>query len=427
MSKHQELLEYIDDLEVGKKVSVRGLANRLQVSDGTAYRAIKEAQSRGLVSINDRSGTVRIATQEQRVIETLTFGEISKIASAEVMAGDNGLTQAFSKFAIAAMTKENILKYLTHGGLVIVGDRTDIQLLALHEGNAVLITGGVDIEPEVLAYANEQDIPVLRTDFDTFTVASRINRALSNELIKKEITTVADVYQSQAPTLFEVSTVKDYLDLVKKTNESRFAVVNQHMIVVGVVSMRDVTGKKNSTTIDKVMTRNPKLAKFEMTVASTSQKMIFDGYDMMPVVLGDNTYAGVVTKSDLLLSMQASSEQSQFSHTLSDDVARAVKEVQSYYTFTVEPFMMNNVGNIANGMMAEIISNITDRVMTKTKNKNIIIESMSIYFMGAVAIDDELEVYPKIISETRLGATIDFEVYLDYQIISKILVTLQIN
>lgn len=427
MSKHQELLEYIDDLEVGKKVSVRGLANRLQVSDGTAYRAIKEAQSRGLVSINDRSGTVRIATQEQRVIETLTFGEISKIASAEVMAGDNGLTQAFSKFAIAAMTKENILKYLTHGGLVIVGDRTDIQLLALHEGNAVLITGGVDIEPEVLTYANEHDIPVLRTDFDTFTVASRINRALSNELIKKEITTVADVYQSQAPTLFEVSTVKDYLDLVKKTNESRFAVVNQHMIVVGVVSMRDVTGKKNSTTIDKVMTRNPKLAKFEMTVASTSQKMIFDGYDMMPVVLGDNTYAGVVTKSDLLLSMQASSEQSQFSHTLSDDVARAVKEVQSYYTFTVEPFMMNNVGNIANGMMAEIISNITDRVMTKTKNKNIIIESMSIYFMGAVAIDDELEVYPKIISETRLGATIDFEVYLDYQIISKILVTLQIN
>lgn len=427
MSKHQELLDYIDDLEIGKKVSVRGLATRLNVSDGTAYRAIKEAQARGLVSINDRSGTTRIATQEQRVIETLTFGEIAKIASAEVMAGESGLTQAFSKFAIAAMTKENILKYLTHGGLVIVGDRTDIQLLALHEGNAVLITGGVDIEPQVLDYANAHGIPVLRTDFDTFTVASRINRALSNELIKKEIATVADVYQSQAPTLYEISTVKDYLDLVKKTNGSRFAVINQHKLVVGVVSMRDVTGKKNSTTIDKVMTRNPKLAKFDMTVASTSQKMIFDGYDMMPVVNSDSTYAGIISKSDMLRSMQESSEQSQFSHTMTDDVARAVKEVQSYYTFTVEPFMMNNVGNIANGMMAEIISNITDRVMTKTKNKNIIIESMSIYFMGAVAIDDELEVYPKIISESRLGATIDFEVYLDYQIISKILVTLQIN
>ncbi|GFH40203.1 DRTGG domain-containing protein [Lactococcus insecticola] len=427
MSKHQEILDYIDDLDIGKKVSVRGLANRLKVSDGTAYRAIKEAQARGLVSINDRSGTTRIATAEQRVIETLTFGEIAKVASAEVLAGEEGLTQAFSKFAIAAMTKENVLKYLTRGGLLIVGDRTDIQLLALHEKNAVLITGGVDVEDTVLDYANQQAIPVLRTDFDTFTVASRINRALSNELIKKEITTVADVYQSHAPTLFEISTVKDYLDLVKKTNESRFAVINQHKLVVGVVSMRDVTGKKNSTTIDKVMTRNPKLARFEMTVASTSQKMIFDGYDIMPVVNSDSTYAGIISKSDMLRSMQESSEQSQFSHTLTDDVARSIREVQSYFVFTVEPFMMNNVGNIANGMLAEIISSISGRVMTKTKNKNIIIESMNIYFMGAVAIDDELEVYPKIISETRLGATIDFEVYLDYQIISKVLVTVQIN
>lgn len=427
MSKHQDLLDYIDDLEIGKKVSVRGLANRLHVSDGTAYRAIKEAQSRGLVSINDRSGTTRIANQAQRVIETLTFGEISKIASAEVMAGETGLSQVFSKFAIGAMTKQNIRKYLTHGGLLIVGDRTDIQLLALDEENAVLITGGVDIDPEVLERANAQGIPVLRTDFDTFTVASRINRALSNELIKKEITTVADVYQSKAATLLENSTVKDYLDLVKKTNQSRFTVLNKDNFVVGVVSMRDVTGKKNSTTIDKVMTANPRVAKFEMTVASTSQKMIFDGYDMMPVINADHTFAGIISKSDMLRSMQDSSEQSQFSHTLSDEVINAVKEVQSYYAFVVEPFMMNNVGNIANGMLVEIISYISARVMTKTKRKNIIIESMTLYFLGAVSIDDELEVFPKIINETRLGATIDFEIYLDYQIISKILVTVQIN
>lgn len=70
--------------------------------------------------------------------------------------------------------------------------------------------------------------------------------------------------------------------------------------------MRDVTGKKNSTTIDKVMTRNPKLAKFDMTVASTSQKMIFDGYDMMPVINSDSTYAGIISKSDMR-SMQESS------------------------------------------------------------------------------------------------------------------------
>lgn len=160
------------------------------------------------------------------------------------------------------------------------------------------------------------------------------------------------------------------------------------------------------------MTSHPRLAKFDMTVASTSQKMIFDGYDMMPVINADNTFAGIISKSDMLRSMQESSEQSQFSHTLSDEVINVVKEVQSYYAFVVEPFMMNNVGNIANGMLVEIISYIAARVMTKTKRKNIIIESMTLYFLGAVSIDDELEVFPKIISETRLGATIDFEIYL---------------
>ena len=39
------------------------------------------------------------------------------------------------------MTEQNILSYLHDGGLLIVGDRTRIQLLALENENAVLVTG----------------------------------------------------------------------------------------------------------------------------------------------------------------------------------------------------------------------------------------------------------------------------------------------
>ena len=49
MSKHQEILDYLEALPIGKRVSVRSISNHLQVSDGTAYRAIKEAENRGLV------------------------------------------------------------------------------------------------------------------------------------------------------------------------------------------------------------------------------------------------------------------------------------------------------------------------------------------------------------------------------------------
>ena len=54
----------------------------------------------------------------------------------------------------------------------------------------------------------------------------------------------------------ETDTVKDYLDLVRKNRSSRFPVINQHQVVVGVVTMRDAGDKSPSTTIDKVMSRS---------------------------------------------------------------------------------------------------------------------------------------------------------------------------
>ena len=47
MSKHQEILDYLEALPIGKRVSVRSISNHLQVSDGTAYRAIKKLKIEG--------------------------------------------------------------------------------------------------------------------------------------------------------------------------------------------------------------------------------------------------------------------------------------------------------------------------------------------------------------------------------------------
>ena len=183
MSKHQEILAYLENLPIGKRVSVRSISNYLGVSDGTAYRAIKEAENRGIVETRPRSGTIRVKSKKV-VLEHLTYKEIADITGSEVLAGEKGLEKEFNKFSIGAMTEQNILRYLNEGGLLIVGDRTQIQILALENENAVLVTGGFDVDPEVLKLANRIEIPVLRTKHDTYTVATMINRALSNIQIK---------------------------------------------------------------------------------------------------------------------------------------------------------------------------------------------------------------------------------------------------
>ncbi len=49
-TKHEQILQYIDELPIGEKISVRQIAKALNVSEGTAYRAIKEAENKGYVS-----------------------------------------------------------------------------------------------------------------------------------------------------------------------------------------------------------------------------------------------------------------------------------------------------------------------------------------------------------------------------------------
>ena len=60
-----------------------------------------------------------------------------------------------------------------------------MQKLALENGATVLITGGFETSEEIAQLADRLGMPVLRTTYDTFTVATMINRALSDQLIKK--------------------------------------------------------------------------------------------------------------------------------------------------------------------------------------------------------------------------------------------------
>lgn len=90
-TKHEQLLEYISQLPIGGKISVRQIAKALSVSEGTAYRAIKEAETQGLVSTIERVGTIRIEKKKKDNIEKLTYAEVVNIVDGQVLGGRTGL------------------------------------------------------------------------------------------------------------------------------------------------------------------------------------------------------------------------------------------------------------------------------------------------------------------------------------------------
>src|SRR5699024_3453245 len=291
-TKHEQIIDYIVSLNIGTKISVRQIAKKLHVSDGTAYRAIKEAQNQGFVSTIERVGTIRIKQKKKENIERLTFAEIIKIVEGQVLGGSAGMYKTLSKFLIGAMQIDAIARYTEADSLFIVGNRVDAQRLALNDGAAVLITGGFDTEDSIKKLADEKELPLMSTSFDTFTVAAMINRAIYDQMIKKEIVFVRDIFTSkeEAYVLYTNDILQKWYELNEYSGHTRFPVLTTNSRVKGIVTSKDIIGKKTITKVEKVMTKNPHAVQLKTSLAYVAHMMIWEGIEIVPVVNASNQF-----------------------------------------------------------------------------------------------------------------------------------------
>ncbi len=437
-TKHDIILAHIESLPVGERISVRGIAKDLDVSEGTAYRAIKDAEAEGLVSTIQRVGTIRIERKLKKHIEKLTFSEVVRIIEGEVLGGEQGLEKDLNKFVIGAMKVKEMERYITPGSLMIVGNRENVQTLALKAGAAVLITGGFQTTPAIQQLADELEMPVISSTYDTFTVATLINRALSDQLIKKEILLVGDIYMPLDKTqyLMTTDTVKDYKILSEKTGHSRFPVVNRNMRVLGIITARDILEKNDSQILERIMTKDPRMSKKGMSVASVSHQMIWEGLEVMPVVADDLSLLGIVTRQDIMKAMQLVQRQSQVSDTISDQISgnlqridhtfEGVKLAQPEFSFVVTPQMVNELGTISFGVLSEIIANTSKRSLLTNQRRNTWIEQVNLHYFRLIQLESEIILKPKILEVGRRSAKLDIEVFIENSIVAKAIVVCQV-
>src|SRR5699024_3864531 len=101
-TKHEQILRHILSLEIGHKISVRQIAKTLNVSEGTAYRAIKDAENQGIVSTIERVGTIRIERKKKENFERLSFAEVINIVDGQVLGGRDGLHKTLNRLLIGA-------------------------------------------------------------------------------------------------------------------------------------------------------------------------------------------------------------------------------------------------------------------------------------------------------------------------------------
>ncbi|MGI6112514.1 MAG: DRTGG domain-containing protein [Mahellales bacterium] len=428
-TKHNLILEHITRLKPGTKISVRKISQHLNVSQGTAYRAIKEAQLLGMVRTIPRVGTVRVENSEKKGIERLTFAEVQNIVDGTVLGGRDGLEKALNKFVVGAMTVDMMGKYISKNDLLIVGNRPECYRLALENQCGVLITGGFECDAEIKALADERQMPIISSTYDTFTVAALINKTIINRMVKKEILLVEDIMTSNVRYLSSDSIIAHWKALLTSTNHSQFPVVDSRKRVIGILTSKDVADLEEEQPVIKVMTKNPITVTPKTSVAYAAHVMIWESIEILPVV-DDKQLVGVVSRQDVIRALHYMKSQPQVGEAMEDMVLNsfAVDKSSQKIRFSgrVGHIMLSEIGTASVGALTLVMSTLGTAAIKKVTRMNAVADSFSAHFIKPLQLDDEVQVEVEIIDIGRNYGKVEIMVIHDRKLMAKAMVSVKI-
>ncbi len=414
MSKHNKIVKYILSLEVGSKISVRGIAAELGVSQGTAYRAIKDCEDSGVVSTIPRVGTIRVDKMEKKSIEKLTYADVVNIVNGTIIGGRNGIHKTLKKFVIGAMTIDAMSSYITPDCLLIVGNRDEAYEIALKKEAAVLISGGFQCNEKIKKLADEKELPVISSRYDSFTIATLINKAMSENMIKKDIILVEDIMDNNPDYLKINDTINDWREMVKKTKHIRYPVVDKDLKVVGMMTSKDLSiDLDTDEPIVKIMTKEPITVNTKTTVAYAAHVMDWEGIELCPVVDG-RKLVGVVSREEVIKALQYMSKQPQGVDTLEDLILKNFSYVCDENTITfygnIIPQMLDYIGTASWSSLNMLMSTVGVMAL-REKNINVSVDSISTFFMKPVQVDSKITILATIIDMGRHYCKVEINMF----------------
>ncbi len=138
------------------------------------------------------------------------------------------LKQFKGKLLVLSMKLESMEKYIETDDIVICGDREDVQRFALEKDiSLMIITGGGEVNEDIIKKAKEKDISLVTTPHDTFTTSRLIIQSIP----------VSYVMTKDNLVLFDLDDLVD--DVKSKMSQTRYRsypVLDLNNNVVGLIS-----------------------------------------------------------------------------------------------------------------------------------------------------------------------------------------------
>ncbi|AMC01264.1 DRTGG domain protein [Aerococcus viridans ATCC 11563 = CCUG 4311] len=433
-TKHEQIIQYIQNLPIDAKISVRSIARNLKVSEGTAYRAIKSAENLHLVATKERVGTVRIEENENRRMHHLTIEEIIQVTDCQVLGGASGVSRQVRKFIIGAMEADGMRRYIEPDSLIIVGNRDEIQRIALENDVAVLISGGFKPSDAIVDLANKREVPLLSVNFDTYATATLINKAMIERSMQKDILLVEDIYipLEQTQFLYTDDTITAYRQLSENSGHTRFPICERDGKLAGILTAKDILDFAPDTRLAKAMTSTPISAKKPMSVASITHMMIWDGLEILPVVDEEDYLQGILSRQDVLRTLQYTQQTEQSENRIEMLLADKLKFVaqnedmtKARYRFLSDVSLTNDFGALSNALQHSIIQLSVKQFVKKMQDKSIVVDKVSAYYLKLVPLQSTIDIVLEFLDVSRRSMEIDITVYHGKQVMTKALASVK--
>ncbi len=402
-TKHEQIIKYVESLEVGTKVSVRQVAKALGVSEGTAYRAIKQAENIGLVNSIPKVATVRVEKPEKKQLEDMTLNDINMILEGSFLVGQQYGTRIPKSFAACFSMDELQKKNINDHSLVIVSNSVEMQHYAIRKGAALLIVGGNMPRRLLLQEADEMNTSVIISPYDVFETISMINKAIYERLVQPELVRIGDIMKQDISTLYPHDTVMDWHELTLKTGHSNFPVINGENKLLGLVTPMSVTGLSSNMPISEVMNTEMLTANPQNLVSHISRLLVWENTDLIPVIDNDDLLVGVVNRQDIIQALQQTQKQPQFGETVDNltlsgfKLGDTLEENSITIMGNITQFMINESNVASAGAISMIISNAATIAVRKLHRLQTAVDEMHMICINPIEQGEEISVKAEIL------------------------------
>lgn len=302
-TKLELAVEYILNQEIGTKMSIKSLAKKLSVSEGTAYHAIKRAEQQGLVVTQPKAGTTRIQKKAQPACDALMTTMLMDLVDGTMLTNSSASNIALTQFCVGDVSVESLRRQLekaSAGVICILGDRPEMQQMAVACGANLLLTGGAKPYEDLLLQAEREHLVVMRTEHPTFHVLNRLN-AIADKRFPFPVQVCVREWMQPPQFLYLDDLAADGRRIFQDCGIMEIPVIDEDRHICGILSAVKALNTESTQRVGKIYEAGGTYRAIQDTdsIAEVASQFSF-GITNQVFVLKEGRLEGMLTANDIL-------------------------------------------------------------------------------------------------------------------------------